>query len=202
MMQVILSNSKHPEYGQATIPLPLVQDQYEDCVELLEKLEIGSATKQGAGSVMTMNLLKRIFAALGFSEEMLSCTIAEGLCLSLDVAHGLHPNYPDKNDPTCHICLGDGVALKLSARQSYATDSSYVSVIEGICRQHNIPYKKFVNRSDQRGGSTLGSITSAKLAIPCVDAGVPILSMHSARELMACTDQEALCALAAQMFRG
>ena len=46
MMQVILSNSKHPEYGQATIPLPLAQDQYEDCVELLEKLEGGSATKQ------------------------------------------------------------------------------------------------------------------------------------------------------------
>ena len=46
MMQVILSNSKHPEYRQATIPLPLAQDQYEDCVELLEKLEIGSATKQ------------------------------------------------------------------------------------------------------------------------------------------------------------
>ena len=46
MMQVILSNSKHPEYGQATIPLPLAQDKYEDCVELLEKLEIGSATKQ------------------------------------------------------------------------------------------------------------------------------------------------------------
>ena len=42
-MQVILSNPKHPEYGQATIPLPLAQNQYEDCVELLEKLEIGSA---------------------------------------------------------------------------------------------------------------------------------------------------------------
>ena len=46
MMQVILSNSKHPEYGQATIPFPLAQDQYDDCVELLEKLEIGSVTKQ------------------------------------------------------------------------------------------------------------------------------------------------------------
>ena len=190
---------------QAALSALLHADTKEDhiCISAFyHNEEIGSATKQGAGSVMTMDLLKRIFAALGFSEEMLSCTIAEGLCLSLDVAHGLHPNYPDKNDPPCQICLGDGVALKLSARQSYATDSSYVSVIEGICRQHNIPYKKFVNRSDQRGGSTLGSITSAKLAIPCVDAGVPILSMHSARELMACTDQEALCALAAQMFRG
>ena len=46
MMQVILSNSKHPESGQATIPFPLAQDQYDDCAELLEKLEIGSATKQ------------------------------------------------------------------------------------------------------------------------------------------------------------
>ena len=46
MMQVILSNSKHPEYGQATIPLPLVQDQYQDCVELLEKLEIGDVVER------------------------------------------------------------------------------------------------------------------------------------------------------------
>ena len=45
-MQVILSNTKHPEDGQATIPLPLTHDLYDDCVELLEKLEIGSATKQ------------------------------------------------------------------------------------------------------------------------------------------------------------
>ena len=45
-MQVILSNPKHPEYGQVTIPLPLPRDQYEDCVELLKKLEIGSATEQ------------------------------------------------------------------------------------------------------------------------------------------------------------
>ena len=46
MMQVILSNSKHPEYGQATIPFPLAQDQYEDCVELLEKLEIGDVMER------------------------------------------------------------------------------------------------------------------------------------------------------------
>ena len=45
-MQVILSNPKHPEYGQVTIPLPLPRDQYDDCVELLKKLEIGSATEQ------------------------------------------------------------------------------------------------------------------------------------------------------------
>lgn len=46
MLQLILSNSKHPEYGQATIPLPLAQDQYEDCIELLEKLEIGDVMER------------------------------------------------------------------------------------------------------------------------------------------------------------
>ena len=120
--------------------------------------------------------------------------------MSLDVAHALHPNYPDKNDLTNHVCLGNGVALKLSSRQAYATDSSFVSIIQALCEKNQIPYKKFVNRSDLRGGSTLGSITSARLNIPCVDAGVPLLSMHSARELIACEDQTALCRLAAALF--
>lgn len=162
--------------------------------------EIGSSTKQGADSGLTMGILERLFENLGFEKERLYCTINGGLCLSLDVAHAMHPGYPDKNDLTNHLCLGDGVALKLSARQAYATDSYYVSIIQSLCNEHDIPYAKYVNRSDIRGGSTLGSISSAKLSIPCVDAGVPLLSMHSARELMASRDQEALCRLAEALF--
>lgn len=163
--------------------------------------EIGSTTKQGADSALTRQLFERIFENLGLKKEELYCVLAEGLCLSLDVAHGMHPAYPDKNDPTNHVCLGDGVAIKLSARQSYATDASYVSIIQALCEEYHIPYSKYVNRSDIRGGSTLGSISSAKLGIPCVDAGVPLLSMHSARELMACSDQTALCRLAKAVFQ-
>lgn len=162
--------------------------------------EIGSSTKQGADSALTMGILERILENLGFGMEMVYCILNSGLCLSLDVAHGAHPAYSDKNDLTNHVCLGDGVALKLSARQAYATDSFYVSIIESLCKEHGIPYAKYVNRSDIRGGSTLGSISSAKLGIPCVDAGVPLLSMHSARELMACEDQKALCELAKALF--
>lgn len=162
--------------------------------------EIGSMTKQGANSDLTFRILDRIFEAVGLNRQQLHCALADGICLSLDVAHALHPNYPDKNDLTNHVCLGDGVALKLSARQAYATDSSFVSIIQALCQNNGIPYKKYVNRSDLRGGSTLGSITSAKLTIPCVDAGVPLLSMHSARELIACDDQNALCRLALALF--
>lgn len=162
--------------------------------------EIGNTTKQGADSGLTAEILERIFENLGFNREQFHCSMGKGLCLSLDVAHAMHPGYPDKNDLTNHVCLGDGVALKLSAKQSYATDSSYVSIIQSICQKNRIPYAKYVNRSDLRGGNTLGSISSARLNIPCVDAGVPLLSMHSARELMACEDQRALCRLAAALF--
>ena len=45
MLQVVLSNPHHPEYGVATIPFPIPHDQYAHCMELLEALEIGDAVK-------------------------------------------------------------------------------------------------------------------------------------------------------------
>ena len=41
MMEAVLSNADHPEYGVATIPLPIPRNQYDHCVALLEALEIG-----------------------------------------------------------------------------------------------------------------------------------------------------------------
>ena len=45
MIQAVLSNPNHPEYGVATIPFPIPHDQYTHCMELLEALEIGDAVK-------------------------------------------------------------------------------------------------------------------------------------------------------------
>ena len=45
MMNAVLSNPNHPEYGVATIPFPIPHDQYAYCMELLEALEIGDAVK-------------------------------------------------------------------------------------------------------------------------------------------------------------
>ena len=45
MIQAVLSNPSHPEYGVATIPFPIPHDQYAYCMELLEALEIGDAVK-------------------------------------------------------------------------------------------------------------------------------------------------------------
>lgn len=168
---------------------------------LYDNEEIGSFTKQGARSMLMERILEKLYLSLGLNREDLTGSLLSGIMLSLDVAHAMHPNHPEKCDIKNQITMGDGIALKLSSSQSYATDTAYVSIIEALCRKNQIPYRKFSNRSDIRGGSTLGSISSAMLNIPTVDAGVPMLAMHSAREIIHIRDQEALENLTAAFFQ-
>ena len=166
------------------------------CVSVLyDNEEIGSSTKQGAASPLLERILEKVYAALGFDRSDFLNALFRGFLLSLDVAHAVHPNRSEKYDPVDRIFLNQGVALKMAVSQSYATDASYISVIEELCRRNRIPYRKFSNRSDMRGGSTLGSISSCLLNMPTVDVGAPILAMHSARELMGSQDQWALAEL-------
>ena len=162
---------------------------------LYDNEEIGSSTKQGAASPLLERIMEKVYLSLGYGRSDFLNALFGGFLLSLDVAHALHPNQAEKYDPKDRICLNEGVALKLAVSQAYATDASYVSVIEDICRRNSIPYRKFSNRSDIRGGSTLGSISSCLLTMPAVDAGAPILAMHSSRELMGVKDQWALAEL-------
>ncbi len=162
--------------------------------------EVGSRTKQGAGSLIFLQVLERIYAALGRGRERLYADLGAGFMLSVDVAHAFHPNYGDKCDPTHKPVLGGGVVLKESASQSYAGDAEAVAGITGLCRQHGIPCQTFVNRGDIAGGSTLGSIASALVPIRTMDIGVPLLAMHSARETMGRADQEALTRLLEVFF--
>ena len=170
-------------------------------IALYDNEEIGSHTKQGAASALMERILEKICLSLGYTREAFLNVLLSGFLLSLDVAHAIHPNHGEKCDIKNQILMGDGVAIKLASSQAYATDATSTAVIEGICRTNNIPYKKFSNRSDVKGGSTLGSISSALLTMRTVDAGVPILAMHSAREIMGTKDQEALVHLAEAFFQ-
>ena len=161
-------------------------------IALFDHEETGSRTKQGAGSLVLEHVLNRVYQVLGYSEEERWADIASGFLLSVDVAHGLHPNHGDKSDTTNRPVLGGGVVLKQAASQSYAGDAAAVAIVRGLCEANGIPFQSFVNRSDLKGGSTLGSIASALVPIRTMDIGIPILAMHSARELMGRDDQEAL----------
>ncbi|MBQ1890322.1 MAG: M18 family aminopeptidase [Selenomonas sp.] len=168
---------------------------------LFDNEEVGSNTKQGAGSAVLMQVSERIYAALGLTKEQLFIDIAAGFMLSVDVAHAVHPNHVDKADPVVHPVLGGGLAIKQAASQSYAGDAEAVAIVRSLCEEEGIAWQQFVNRSDSRGGSTLGSIASALVPLRTMDVGVPILSMHSARETMAGSDQQALVRLLQRFYQ-
>lgn len=154
--------------------------------------EIGSRTKQGAGSLFLSMVLEKISMGLSQSRSEFLQSLQDSMLLSVDVGHAFHPNYPEKMDPTNQSPLNHGFCIKEACTQSYATDSKAVAVIQQICMKEKIPYTKFFNRSDGTAGGTLGSIASAMVPVPTVDVGVPILAMHSARELMGIKDEQAL----------
>lgn len=167
-------------------------------IALFDHEEIGSRSKQGAASILLHDMLYRILKETG--KENADSTLYNSMILSVDVAHGLHPNYAGKMDVTNKPVLGKGFCIKEACSQSYATDCEAIGIIQQICEAKKIPYQKFVNRSDIAGGGTLGSIASALLPVKTVDIGIPLLAMHSARELMATADQQALKDLVSAYF--
>ncbi len=163
-----------------------------DLIALFDHEEIGSRTKNGAGSLLLSNIIERIYDALGLSRSDFLRAVCAGLFLSLDVAHATHPSHPEKYDPTSSVSLGSGVALKTASRQNYCGDSEIHGILKGLCQTYHIPLSASHLRSDQAGGSTLGAILSSTLPMRCADLGVPVLAMHSSLETMAAVDQESL----------
>ena len=145
--------------------------------------EVGSRTKQGADSPFFTEVLERIVLSLGGNREDLFRAVANSFLISADLAHAVHPNAGEKHDPIVRPLMGKGPVIKIAASQSYSTDSESAAVYEMICRKAGVPVQRFVNRSDVRGGSTLGPIASSHLAVRTVDMGTAVLAMHSIREL-------------------
>ena len=150
---------------------------------IFDNEEVGSSTKQGADSNMLLNLLERICISLGKNREEFLTAIYSSFMISADLAHALHPNVVEKHDPTNRPVIGGGPVIKISANQAYTSDAFSAGVYKNICEKCRVNYQQFVNRSDERGGSTIGPISSTHLEINSVDIGSPILSMHSIREL-------------------
>ena len=145
--------------------------------------EVGSSTKQGADSNMLINILERISLCLGQDREDFLRSLYSSFMISADLAHAVHPNVTEKHDPTNRPIMGRGPVIKINANQAYTSDSYSISIYKTICKEAGVNYQEFVNRSDERGGSTIGPISSTHIDIPSVDVGSPILAMHSIREL-------------------
>ena len=150
--------------------------------------EIGSLSAQGANSTLLNNLLERLTMGLGKNREEYYRALSNSIMISADLAHAVHPNLGDKADPTNRPVLEGGPVLKIAAAGSYSTDSFNGAVFAEVCKAANVPFQKFVNRSDLRGGTTIGPVTAANLTIPVIDMGAPLIGMHSIRELATVKD--------------
>lgn len=149
----------------------------------IDNEEIGSLTAQGARSTFIKTTLERIVLSLGKDREEFFMTLNNSSMISSDVAHAVHPNQGDKCDPTNRPILGGGPVIKIAASGSYSTDSFASAVFQSVCKSAGVPCQKFVNRSDMRGGTTIGPMSAADLGISVMDIGTPLLAMHSVREL-------------------
>lgn len=151
-------------------------------VLITDNEEVGSLTKQGADGLFTRDSLERIACALGASRAEFLASFDKSFMISADLAHAVHPNYSEFADPTHRPRVNGGPVIKHAASQSYATDARSAAIFRQLCQEAGVPCQDFVNRSDLRGGSTIGSITSSLLPLSTVDIGNPIWGMHSCRE--------------------
>ena len=154
----------------------------------IDNEEIGSLTAQGARSKLIRGTLERIAIALGKNSEEFFRAVSNSVMISADLAHAVHPNLPEKHDPTNRPLLGNGPVLKIAASGSYSTEGVAAGIFEAVCKEANVPVQKFVNRSDVRGGTTIGPMSAADLCIPVIDMGAPLIGMHSVRELASVKD--------------
>ena len=164
--------------------------------------EVGSNTKQGAMSTFLQDVLHRINTGMGRTEEEYLTALASSFMVSADNAHAIHPNQPDKADPTSRPYLNQGIVIKYSANQKYCTDAVSAAVFKTICEKAEVPYQVFLNRSDILGGSTLGNISGTQVALNTVDIGLPQLAMHSSYETAGSRDTAYLLEAAKVLFSG
>ena len=164
--------------------------------------EVGSASRSGAAGPFLEEVICRIYEAMGYSRSQQAQAMAASVCISSDVGHGVHPNYPDKHDPVTRPQVGGGPILKINANQRYATDAVGAALWNAACQAAGVPSQEFVSNNNSPCGSTIGPITATRLGIRTVDVGVPLLSMHSARELTATCDPWYLRAAMRSVLRG
>lgn len=168
---------------------------------VLDNEEVGSGTKQGAGSTLLYDTLVRINKALGGDYETYLRKLSQSFMISADNAHAVHPNHTEKADPVNQPFLNDGIVVKYSANQKYCTDGISAAMFKQWCKETEVPYQIFTNRSDMIGGSTLGNIASSHVAVNAVDIGLPQLAMHSPYETAGRKDTEYLIRVAVGFFR-
>ena len=154
-------------------------------LSVFDSEEAGSASYSGAGADFLQSVLSRICGALGLQEGR---QLAQSFMVSADNAHAIHPNHPEFADSANAPEMNGGVVVKFAASQSYTSDGVSAAVFRKICADAGVPVQTYCNRADLPGGSTLGRVSLAQVAVPSVDIGLAQLAMHSCYETAGAND--------------
>jgi len=165
----------------------ILDSNYAQVLVAFNSEEIGSATFEGADGNFLSSVLERICNMYEVDKHV---TFANSHFLSIDAAHALHPNAPEKSDPTNPVKFGEGVVIKNNT--NYAHTLYLEKKIKGLCNYYKIKVQDFYSRSDMRCGSTLGNISMSQHGIQTLDIGIPMLAMHSAVETICLEDMNHL----------
>lgn len=149
---------------------------------LFDGEEIGSSIPEGANSRIFMNILNRIYSALGISEEEKYISLDNSFMISADMAHAYNSSYGEKFDDYNKCVINRGIVIKYNSNRNYITTGFTASYFKSICDRAGVPYQIYFNRSDIQGGSTLGPIVTKYIPIKGIDIGNPMFAMHSCRE--------------------
>jgi aspartyl aminopeptidase len=152
--------------------------------------EVGSKSSKGAGGSFLADILERISLAMNLDREEQKRAYANSFLLSADMAHAYHPNYKKFYDEEHQVIMNKGPVIKINANQRYTSDSVSEAIFIQLCEQAQVPYQKYVHRTNLPCGSTIGPQIAAQLGIRSIDVGNPMWSMHSARESAGSQDHE------------
>ncbi|WP_024653419.1 M18 family aminopeptidase [Borrelia persica] len=152
--------------------------------------EIGSSTSRGANSILLTEILERIDYVLNLGQEEHMIKLQKSFNISMDGAHGIHPGYRSKHDPSYQTSLGKGVTIKSNANFKYATTANGWAKLKALAIKNNIKIQEILMKANTNSGSTIGPIVNSKTGIETIDIGTPMWGMHSLRETIAISDHK------------
>lgn len=194
LQQEFITSARLDNLLSCFVGLQSLIDAYQEGVPYTSLLicsdheEVGSASAAGAQGPMLNTLLQRLLSDV---EERSQC-FHNSLLISIDNAHGIHPNFSAKHDANHGPVLNAGPVIKINANQRYASNSETQARFRYLAELVDEPVQAFVVRSDMACGSTIGPITATETGINTIDVGVPSFAMHSIRETVGSADAYAL----------
>lgn len=175
----------HPETGLAILAV-------------FDHEEVGSESFKGAAGSFLPDILQRFARALDLPLER---QLPASWLLSADMTHAHHPGFPWAYEEEDAPRVNAGPAVKINAKQRYASDAVGSAYFARLCEQAEVPMQHYVHRVDLPCGTTIGPMAATRLGVRTIDVGNPLWAMHSIREAAGAGDHESMIRVLQEFYR-